>query len=197
MRRSTSDLYAMSLDTQQRINETASAYCQHVYIRLFRHSFRTIVLKISTPQLIRFRRHQPVTQTTLISAWLAAKRLNQTFSRLAEAVTESLLRRRHSGIAVCVALPDGRGPCPIRCGTSETPERQLYCDLRVQVLPRLRNLIQLLQTQMADVSESISYGDNHDVHDVSSTNELRFYALAILGYSERQISLISERFRNL
>ena len=41
--------------------------CQHVYIRLFRHSFRTIVLKISTPQLIRFRRHQPVTQVRRLS----------------------------------------------------------------------------------------------------------------------------------
>ena len=98
-------------------------------------------------------------QTTLISAWLAAKRLNQTLTRLAEVGTGSLLRRRHGGMAECVALTDGRDPCLITCSASKTPERQLYCDLSAQVIPRLRNLIQLLH---AKVSSQIFFCDSRD-----------------------------------
>ncbi|KAI0229710.1 hypothetical protein LSAT2_019867 [Lamellibrachia satsuma] len=88
-------------------------------------------------------------QTTLISAWLAAKQLNQTLTRLAEVGTGSLLRRRHGGMTECVALTDGRDPCLITCSASKAPERQLYCDLSAQVIPRLRNLVQLLHAKLA------------------------------------------------
>ena len=52
-------------------------------------------------------------------------------------------------MAACVALTDGRDPCRIICSKGKKPERQLYCDLREKVLPRLRNLVQLLHAKVS------------------------------------------------
>ena len=89
-------------------------------------------------------------QTTLASVLLAARRLNHTLTRLAAVGTEALLRPRRRGVmAACVSLTDIHSPCQIVCSASKTPERQLYCELRARVLPRLRNLMQLLELQVS------------------------------------------------
>ena len=89
-------------------------------------------------------------QTTLASVLLAARRLNHTLTRLAAVGTEALLRPRRRGVmAACVSLTDVHSPCLVLCSASKTPERQLYCDMHARVLPRLRNLIHLLQTRVS------------------------------------------------
>ena len=81
---------------------------------------------------------------------LAARRLNHTLTRLAAVGTEALLRPRRRGVmAACVYRTDVHSPCLIVCSASKTPETQLYCDLRARVLPRLRNLMQLLEMQVS------------------------------------------------
>ena len=89
-------------------------------------------------------------QTTLASVLLAARRLNHTLTRLEAVGTEALLRPRRRGVmAACVSLTDVHSPCLVLCSASKTPERQLYCDMYARVLPRLRNLIHLLQTRVS------------------------------------------------
>ncbi|KAI0229711.1 hypothetical protein LSAT2_019868 [Lamellibrachia satsuma] len=138
-RRMTNDVLAMSRDTQHRIEETASAYCQLVYttlgtspsgddgpLHVCRKVAKYVLPMMSLSTLKVFAASKCVTKTALVSALLTAKRLVETLIRLAVVGIESLLRRRH-GMAACVAFTDGRDPCRIICDKSKKLERQLYC----------------------------------------------------------------------
>ncbi|KAI0234328.1 hypothetical protein LSAT2_015479 [Lamellibrachia satsuma] len=209
-RRTTNDVLAMSRDTQHRIEETASAYCQLVYttlgtspsgadgpLHVCRKVAKDVLPMLSLPPLEVFATSKRVTKTALVSALLTAKRLDETLARLAEVGTASLLRRRHGGMAACVALTDGRDPCLIICDKGKKPERQLYCNLREKVLPRLRNLVQLLYAKIPKDGEHKSYSKDRGIDATSSHIALRLYGVAVLEYSQRQMALTSELFRSL
>ncbi|KAI0238716.1 hypothetical protein LSAT2_010558 [Lamellibrachia satsuma] len=184
-RRMTNDLFAMSRDTQHRIEETAVAYCQLVYttlgtspsgadgpLNVCRKVAKDVLPMLSLAPLKVFARSKRVTKTTLLSAKLAVKRLTQTLIRLAEVGTASLLRRRHGGMAACVALTDGRDPCRIIC-----EQRQ--------------------EAGATAILEHESYSKDRDIDATSSHIALRFYGVAVLEYSQQQMALTSELFRSL
>ncbi|KAI0232251.1 hypothetical protein LSAT2_017409 [Lamellibrachia satsuma] len=196
MRRSANDIYAMARDTELRIDEAFLTYCMRVStsVNVCQTIVKDFLPMFSMPPLTVFNTDEGITEMTFTSAWLAASRLNQALARLAADIIESLLRRRHGGMAACVAITDGRDPCPIICDKGKKPERQLYCDLHQHVLPRMRNLVQLLQTKITDPTDTYSSTNDRDHDAIRSHRELRWYALTVLEYSQEQMSLIAERF---
>ncbi|KAK2173776.1 hypothetical protein NP493_850g01055 [Ridgeia piscesae] len=183
----------MARDTEHRLEETSATYCKSVYtsialgplgqdddsVSVCRTLAGNILPMLTLPPLTVFNAQKGINEETLASVLLAARRLNHTLTRLAAVGTEALLRPLRRGVMAAA---------------SKTPERQLYCDMHARVLPRLRNLIHLLQTRMPQPQHSFPLASDRRLDSIRSHSALRLYALTLLEYAQEQMSLISVLF---
>ncbi|KAI0238717.1 hypothetical protein LSAT2_010559 [Lamellibrachia satsuma] len=136
-------------------------------------------------------------------------RMNDTFSANCQQVQTDLLplsSKNGGPLDVCRTIANYMLPMlsmpPLTVFKSNRPvakrrqsqERQLYCDLSAQVIPRLRNLIQLLHAKIPDAKDLNPTGIDLDIDSSSPHSALRLYDVAVLEYARRQMVLITTLF---